>query len=52
MVFGGKLKWSGRLLEKMTSQQRLEEMEDAWRIPWKEESGELQSMGSQGVRHD
>ena len=31
MVFGGKLKWSGRLLEKMTSQQRLEEMEDAWR---------------------
>ena len=24
----------------------------AWRIPWKEESGELQSMGSQRVRHD
>ena len=24
----------------------------AWRIPWKEESGELQSMGSQRVGHD
>ena len=24
----------------------------AWRIPWKEESGRLQSMGSQRVGHD
>ena len=24
----------------------------AWRIPWTEESGRLQSMGSQGVGHD
>ena len=24
----------------------------AWRIPWKEESGRLQSMGSQRVRHN
>ena len=24
----------------------------AWRIPWTEEPGRLQSMGSQGVRHD
>ena len=24
----------------------------AWRIPWTEESGELQNMGSQRVRHD
>ena len=24
----------------------------AWRIPWIEESGGLQSMGSQRVRHD
>ena len=24
----------------------------AWRIPWTEEHGGLQSMGSQGVRHD
>ena len=24
----------------------------AWRIPWIEEPGELQSMGSQRVRHD
>ena len=24
----------------------------AWRIPWTEESGGLQSMGSQIVRHD
>ena len=24
----------------------------AWRIPWPEELGGLQSIGSQGVRHD
>ena len=24
----------------------------AWKIPWMEESGRLQSMGSQRVRHD
>ena len=24
----------------------------AWRIPWREEPGGLQSMGSQRVRHD
>ena len=24
----------------------------AWKIPWKEERGRLQSMGSQRVRHD
>ena len=24
----------------------------AWRIPWTEDHGGLQSMGSQGVRHD
>ena len=24
----------------------------AWRIPWTEEPGRLQSMGSQGVEHD
>ena len=24
----------------------------AWKIPWTEEPGRLQSMGSQGVRHD
>ena len=24
----------------------------AWRIPWTEEPGRLQSMGSLGVRHD
>ena len=24
----------------------------AWRIPWTEETGRLQSMGSQTVRHD
>ena len=24
----------------------------AWRIPWTEKPGRLQSMGSQGVRHD
>ena len=26
--------------------------EFAWRIPWMEEPGRLQSMGSQRVRHD
>ena len=24
----------------------------AWKIPWTEDPGKLQSMGSQGVRHD
>ena len=24
----------------------------AWRIPWTEETGRMQSMGSQGVGHD
>ena len=24
----------------------------AWRIPWTEELGRLQSVGSQGVKHD
>ena len=24
----------------------------AWKIPWTEKSGELQSMGSQRIRHD
>ena len=24
----------------------------AWKIPWTEESGRLQSVGSLGVRHD
>ena len=24
----------------------------AWRIPWTEDPGGLQSLGSQGVRHD
>ena len=24
----------------------------AWKIPWTEEPGRLQSIGSQGVRHD
>ena len=24
----------------------------AWRIPWTEEPGELQSVGSKGLRHD
>ena len=24
----------------------------AWRIPWTEEPGRLQAMGSRGVRHD
>ena len=36
------------LEKEMTSHSRIL----AWRIPWTEEPGRLQSMGSQGVRHD
>ena len=43
------ISWSGRFLWKgmATHSSTL-----AWRIPWTEESGGLQSMGSQKVRHD
>ena len=36
------------LEEEMTTHSRIL----AWRIPWTEEPGGLQSMGSQGVGHD
>ena len=36
------------LEEKMATHSRIL----AWKIPWTEELGRLQSMGSQGVRHD
>ena len=45
----GSIPGSGRCLEKViaTHSSNL-----AWRIPWTEEPGGLQSMGSQRVRHD
>ena len=40
--------WEDRLEEGMTTHSSIL----AWRIPWTKESGRLQSMGSQRVRHD
>ena len=42
--------WAGKILleEEMATHSSIL----AWRIPWTEESGELQSVGSQRVRHD
>ena len=40
--------WGRSLEEEMTTHSSI----TAWRIPWTEESGGLQSMGSQRVRHD
>ena len=42
------LGWEDPLEEDMTIHSRIL----AWRIPWTEEPGGLQSMGSQGVGHD
>ena len=42
------LGWEGSLEVGMATQSRI----IAWRIPWTEEPGGLQSMGSQRVRHD
>ena len=45
----GSIPGSGRSLEKeMATHSSIL----VWRIPWKEEPGELQSMKSQRVRHD
>ena len=41
------LGWEGPLKEEMATQSNIL----AWRIPWTEEPGSLQSMGSQRVRH-
>ena len=40
--------WKAPLEEDMATHSRIL----AWRIPWREEPGRLQSMGSQRVRHD
>ena len=40
--------WEDRLEEAMATHSSIL----AWRIPWTEEPGGLQSMGSQRVRHD
>ena len=42
------LGWEDRLEEGMATQSSVL----AWRIPWTEEPGGQQSMGSQKVRHD
>ena len=42
------LDWEDRLEKEMTTHSSIL----AWRIPWTEEPGELQSMGSQRVRHE
>ena len=45
---GGSLPGSGRPLEEMATQSSIL----AWEIPWTEEPGGLQSMGSQRVGHN
>ena len=40
--------WEDPLEEEMATQSSIL----AWKIPWTEEPGRLQSMGSQRVRHD
>ena len=42
------LGWENPLKKEMATHSRIL----AWRIPWTEEPGELQSVGSQRVRHD
>ena len=42
------LGWEDPLEEEMAAHSSIL----AWRIPWTEEPGGLQSMGSQGVRHN
>ena len=42
------LGWDDTLEEKMATHSSIL----AWKVPWTEEPGRLQSMGSQRVRHD
>ena len=42
------LSWEDPLEKKMATHSSI----FAWRIPWTEKPGRLQSMGSQRVRHD
>ena len=42
------LDWEDLLEKEMTTHSSI----PAWRIPWTEEPGRLQSVGSQRVRHD
>ena len=44
----GSLGWEDPLEKEMATHSRI----FAWRIPWTEESGRLQSMESHRVRHD
>ena len=45
---GPSLRWEDPLQEGMATLSSI----PAWRIPWTEEPGRLQFMGSQGVGHD
>ena len=42
------LSWEDSLEEEMATHSSIL----VWKIPWTEEPGELQSMGSQAIRHD
>ena len=44
----GSLVWEDSLEKEMATHSSIL----AWKIPWMEEPGRLQSIGSQGVRHD
>ena len=46
-TYAGSLGWKDSLEKKMATHSSI----FAWRIPWTEESGGLQSMGSQRIRH-
>ena len=47
-IYVRSLGWEDLLEEKTTTHSNTL----AWRIPWTEEPGRLQSLGSQRVRHD
>ena len=47
-TWDGFFSWEDLLEEEMASHSTI----PAWRIPWTEEPGGLQSMGSQRVRHE
>ena len=47
-TWAGSLGWEDPLEEEMVTRPRIL----AWRIPWTEEPGEVQSLGSQRVGHD
>ena len=44
--------WSLSQEDPLEKEMAIQSLILAWEIPWTEEPGGLQSMGSQGVRHD